>query len=161
MYFQKETIMGQVLHQVNSDENNENYIDLIEDLLEDIEEKVYMHEENHVWNKNGLLITDRDLSEDNTMEDTTWVFVETPHVNEFSWLVKQLDEIYLPKGPAQYRLYTTIGFLMNIYDEKYTDLSDVLKMVTIISTVYLHPDHIGYDRFIIHPITLPIFGKEF
>ena len=161
MNFQKETIMGQVLHQVNSDENNESYMDLIEDLLEDIEEKVYMNASNSVWNKNGLIITDRDLGKNFSMQDTPWVFVETPHVPEFSWLVEQLDDIYKPEGSKKYRLYTTIGFLLNIYDEKYSDLSDVLKMVAIVSTVYLHPDHIGYDRFIIHPINLPIFGEEF
>ena len=40
MQFHKETIMGQVLFQVNEDENNQYYIEQIEELLEDINNKI-------------------------------------------------------------------------------------------------------------------------
>lgn len=161
MYFHKETIMGQVLHQVNTDEKNQFYIEQIEDLIEDINEKVYMDEEEiKVWNKNGLLITDRDLGDGNLFE-SSWIFFETPHTFEYSWLVQELEKIYQPTEQNSYRLFTTLGFLLKIYDEKYDDLSDVLRMVAIVSIVFLHPDHIGYDKFIVHPIKLPNFGSEF
>jgi Mg2+ and Co2+ transporter CorA len=160
MQFQKETIMGQVLFQVNEDETNQYYIEQIEDLLEDIEEKVYMDEEVSAWNRNGLVITDRELMDQDHL-DTAWIFIETPEVSAYSWLVKQLNQIYNPETSNSYRLNTTIGYMLKIYDEKYDDLSDVMKMVTIVSTVYLHPDHMGYDRFTVHPISLPPFGDDF
>lgn len=159
MEFHKETIMGQVLYQVNEDENNQIFIDQVDELLEDIEEKLYLEEETTDWNKNGLLITDRELDE--RFEDASWIFFETPHVSEYSWLIKQLNIIYNPDLADTYRLNTTLGYLLKIYDEKYDDLSNVMRMVSIVSTVFLHPDHMGYDRFVIHPINLPNFGEEF
>ena len=159
MEFHKETIMGQVLYQVNEDENNQIFIDQVDELLEDIEEKLYLEEETTDWNKNGLLITDRELDE--RFEDASWIFFETPHVSEYSWLIKQLNIIYNPDLADTYRLNATLGYLLKIYDEKYDDLSNVMRMVSIVSTVFLHPDHMGYDRFVIHPINLPNFGEEF
>jgi len=161
MEFYKETIMGQVLHQVNEDESNRFYIDQIDDLVDDINHEEYNNEKLSVWNKNGLLITDLDVGGDSSYDETAWILFETECVDEYSWLVHQLNSIYNPSQNDKYRLNTTIGFLFEIYSEKYDDLIDIFKMVTIVSAVFLHPDHMGYDKFIIHPINLPEFGDEF
>ena len=161
MQFHKETIMGQVLYQVNEDENNQYYIEQIDELLEDIEEGIHLEEDNiEPWNKNGLVITNRELNEDE-VSGTAWIFMETPHVSEYSWLVRELNKIYNPSVEESYRLNTTLGYMMKIYDEKYDDLTDAMRLIAIVSTVFLHPDHMGYDRFVIHPIKLPNFGAEF
>lgn len=161
MNFYKETIIGQVLHQVNKDEKNKFYIEQLEELMEDIDRQVYLDELNiPAWNKSGLVITDLSLN-GLTTKNISWIFFETEYVLEFSWLVQELNKIYQPKIDELYRLNTTIGFLLKIYDEKYDDLTEIMKMVAIVSSIFLHPDHIGNDRFMVHNINLPKFGSEF
>jgi len=161
MTFEKDTIMGQVLHQVNVDTYNKPIIDDIKDLMDMITDNEFKTP-SKTWNKNGLVITDRDLSTINlSAEDKTWAYVETAYVSEYSWLVFELERIYQPSLKASNRLYSTIGYLFTVYEEKYDDLEIVLRMVTLVSTVWLHPDHIGQDKFMVHPVTLPNFGSEF
>lgn len=150
--------MGQVLSQVQTDKKNLNIFDELDYLLEDIYDEVYINSKKQNWNINGLLITDNvDIIE----EDPEWVYVLTDEVSAYSWLVEELVAIYNPKKIDLYRLLTTIGYLLNIYSSKYDDINKLFKIVTITSTVFLHPDHLGEDRFVVHPISLPTFGKEF
>lgn len=159
MEFYKETIMGQVLTQVQSNINNDIYFNKIDDLLEEIDTYGYLDAITKPWQRNGLFITDKDITTfDN---DPEWIYVETADVIEYSWLVEKLVQVYKPQIVDIYRLLTTIGYLLNVYGEKNDDLSDILRFTSITSTVFLHPDHIGRDRFKIYPMTLPPFGKEF
>ena len=159
MEFYKETIMGQVLTQVQADKKNNEYFDKIDDLLYDIENLTYLDTLSKPWQKNGLIITDIDITY--IENKPQWVYVETADVSEYSWLIEQLIKIYKPKINDIYRLLTTIGFLLNIYGEKYENLSDILRLTSITSTVFLHPDHLGLDKFKVYPVKLPPFGKEF
>lgn len=159
MHFYKDTIMGQVLTQVQDDKTNEIYFEQIDDLLEDISNGVYSDVVTPAWNKNGVVVTDREINPEN--EDPEWIYVETEYVSEYSWFIEQLVEIYNPKKTDMYRFLTTIGYLLTVYSEKYNDIGGVFKITAITSTVFLHPDHLGQDKFIVHPINLPPFGDEF
>ena len=54
----KNTIMGQVLAQVRDDKKNKKYFEQIDDLLEDIQNEIYLDiNEIQAWNKNGLSIS--------------------------------------------------------------------------------------------------------
>ena len=137
-------------------------MELIDDLLLDINTSDYLDYNGPIWNKAGLTITDEDLSEsDIFMVDPRWTYVETSYDSEYSWLVYALEEIYEPDAKASVRLFSTVGYLMEVYSDKYEDLNDVLKMTAMISVVWLHPDHLKQDQFIVHPIKLPDFGSEF
>lgn len=160
MYFHKETIMGQVLFQVNEDKNNQFYISQIDELVEDINSRLYDEVDIQPWSKNGLIITNRNIDDD-VDKHKSWIFFETEYVTEYSWLIHELNDIYKPKIENTFRLNTTLGYMLKIYDEKYNDISDVMRMVAIVSIVFLHPDHIGHDRFVVHPINLPQFGDDF
>lgn len=157
----KNTIMGQVLAQVRDDKKNKKYFEQIDDLLEDIQNEIYLDiNEIQAWNKNGLSISNKKnmLKEE---KDPEWVYVYTDYVEEYSWFVEELVDIYNPKKMDMYRLLTTIGYLLNIYSKKYRDLRILFKLITITSTIFLHPDHLGLDRFRVYPLTLPKFGQEF
>ena len=70
MIFEKDTIMGQVLSEVNDDVFNKDIIDDIEFLMLSINDSEYIDYEGAIWNKNGLFITDMDLTTlDGTLED--------------------------------------------------------------------------------------------
>ncbi len=159
MEFYKETIMGQVLSQVQSNKKNEVYFEQIDALLEDIAEMEYLDTDTPVWHQHGVIVTDEHI--DKKKADVEWVYVETADVKESSWLIGRLVNIYKPSKTDSYRLLTTIGYLLNIYGQKYDNLSDIFRMVTMTSTVFLHPDHLGLDRFKVHTIDLPPFGAEF
>ena len=159
MEFYKDTIMGQVLSQVQSDKNNEQYFEQIDALLEDIANMEYLETNTPRWHQKGVVITDRELS--NREKESEWVYVETADVTEYSWLIERLLEIYNPSVTDTYRLLTTIGFLLNVYGERHDDLSDIFRIVTVTSTVFLHPDHLGLDKFKVQSISLPPFGREF
>lgn len=157
----KNTIMGQVLAQVQDDKKNKKYFEQIDDLLEDIQNEIYLDiNEIQAWNKNGLSISDKKnmLKEE---KDPEWVYVYTDYVEEYSWFIEELVDIYNPKKMDMYRLLTTLGYLLNIYSKKYRDLRILFKLITITSTIFLHPDHLGLDRFRVYPLTLPTFGQEF
>ena len=157
----KNTIIGQVLAQVRDDKKNKKYFEQIDDLLEDIQNEIYLDiNEIQAWNKNGLSISYKKhmLKEE---KDPEWVYVYTDYVEEYSWFVEELVDIYNPKKMDMYRLLTTIGYLLNIYSKKYRDLRILFKLITITSTIFLHPDHLGLDRFRVYPLTLPAFGQEF
>lgn len=157
----KNTIMGQVLAQVRDDKKNKKYFEQIDDLLEDIQNEIYLDiNEIQAWNKNGLSISNKKnmLKEE---KDPEWVYVYTDYVEEYSWFVEELVDIYNPKKMDMYRLLTTIGYLLNVYSKKYRDLRILFKLITITSTIFLHPDHLGLDRFRVYPLTLPAFGQEF
>jgi|SaaInlStandDraft_4_1057021.scaffolds.fasta_scaffold66563_2 hypothetical protein len=156
--FYKNTIMGQVLKQVHDDKNNGFYFEQIDELIEDIIDREYLDADQTVWNKSGVIVTDESIHGEQYVE---WTCVKTDDVFEFSWLIEQLVEIYQPKITESYRLLSTIGYLLNIYSERYEDLTEILKVTTITSTVFLHPDHVGQDKFRVHPITLPPFSSEF
>ena len=161
MIMHKNTIMGQVLAQVRDDKKNKKYFEQIDDLLEDIQNEIYLDiNEIQAWNKNGLSISYKKnmLKEE---KDPEWVYVYTDYVEEYSWFVEELVDIYNPKKMDMYRLLTTIGYLLNIYSKKYRDLRILFKLITITSTIFLHPDHLGLDRFRVYPLTLPTFGQEF
>lgn len=161
MIMHKNTIMGQVLAQVRDDKKNKKYFEQIDDLLEDIQNEIYLDiNEIQAWNKNGLSISNKKnmLKEE---KDPEWVYVYTDYVEEYSWFVEELVDIYNPKKMDMYRLLTTIGYLLNIYSKKYRDLRILFKLITITSTIFLHPDHLGLDRFRVYPLTLPKFGQEF
>ena len=50
--------MGQVLAQVRDDKKNKKYFEQIDDLLEDIQNEIYLDiNEIQAWNKNGLSIS--------------------------------------------------------------------------------------------------------
>ena len=159
MEFYKDTIMGQVLSQVQSDKNNEHYFDQIDALLEDIANMEYLETNTPRWHQKGVVVTNRELS--NREKESEWVYVETADVTEYSWLIERLLEIYNPSVTDTYRLLTTIGFLLNVYGERHDDLSDIFRIVTVTSTVFLHPDHLGLDKFKVQAISLPPFGREF
>lgn len=159
MEFYKDTIMGQVLSQVQSDKNNKHYFEQIDALLEDIANMEYLETNTPRWHQKGVVITDRELS--NREKESEWVYVETADVTEYSWLIERLLEIYNPSVTDTYRLLTTIGFLLNVYGERHDDLSDIFRIVTVTSTVFLHPDHLGLDKFKVQAISLPPFGREF
>lgn len=159
MEFYKETIMGQVLTQVHNNKKNDEYFNKIDNLLSDIENFEYLETNTKNWQQNGLCITNSDISK--IKKEQNWLYVETADSAEYSWLVKQLVKIYQPNVKDIYRLLTTIGFLLNLYGSKHDDLSDILRLTSITSTVFLHPDHLGLDKFKIHPNNLPPFGKEF
>lgn len=159
MEFYKETIMGQVLTQVHDEKNNDPYFDKIDDLLHEIENYEYLETNTKKWQKNGLCITDSDISK--ITKEQNWIYVETADVAEYSWLVEKLIKIYKPHILDIYRLVSTIGFLLNLYGDKHENLSDILRLTAVTSTVFLHPDHMGLDKFKIHPNNLPPFGKEF
>ena len=161
MIMHKNTIMGQVLAQVRDDKKNKKYFEQIDDLLEDIQNEIYLDiNEIQAWNKNGLSISNKKnmLKEE---KDPEWVYVYTDYVEEYSWFVEELVDIYNPKKMDMYRLLTTIGYLLNVYSKKYRDLRILFKLITITSTIFLHPDHLGLDRFRVYPLTLPAFGQEF
>ena len=161
MIMHKNTIMGQVLAQVRDDKKNKKYFEQIDDLLEDIQNEIYLDiNEIQAWNKNGLSISNKKnmLKEE---KDPEWVYVYTDYVEEYSWFVEELVDIYNPKKMDMYRLLTTLGYLLNIYSKKYRDLRILFKLITITSTIFLHPDHLGLDRFRVYPLTLPKFGQEF
>ena len=161
MIMHKNTIMGQVLAQVRDDKKNKKYFEQINDLLEDIQNEIYLDiNEIQAWNKNGLSISNKKnmLKEE---KDPEWVYVYTDYVEEYSWFVEELVDIYNPKKMDMYRLLTTIGYLLNVYSKKYRDLRILFKLITITSTIFLHPDHLGLDRFRVYPLTLPTFGQEF
>jgi len=159
MEFYKETIMGQVLTQVHSDKSNEPYFEKIDNLLDSITNLDYLYAPSDPWQKKGLFITNMDITKIDI--DSEWTYVETADINEYSWLVEQLMSIYKPKITDTYRLLTTIGYLLNIYGDKYDNLTELFRITTVTSTVFLHPDHIGLDRFKVQPLKLPSFGKEF
>lgn len=161
--FSKDTIMGQILFQVKTDKENKQYVDAITSLLVKIEDKEYLDNKTDTWSKNGLVITDRALSKvDMSSLDVNWTYVETPHISEYSWLVNELSAIFNPETTKnKYRLFTTIGFLLNLYTDRYNNLDDIFSMTARISTIWLHPDHIQHDRFAIHPANLPNFGNDF
>ncbi len=160
--FPKDTIMGQVIDEVTTNKKNRKYMEQIDDLLMDINTSDYLDYNGPIWNKHGLLITDLDLSKATvSMDDPRWTYLETPNDSEYSWLVYALEEIYHPDPKAAIRLYSTIGYLIDVYSDKYEDLIDVLRMTAMISVVWLHPDHLKEDQFLVHPINLPNFGSEF
>jgi hypothetical protein len=153
--FEKNTIMGQVLFQVKQDKNNIKVMDEIEDLIDRINEEEYL-ENDMLVDTDIIIITDTTLN-----KESDCLVIETEFAYEISWLIFELVDIYKPRKKTEYRLYNTLYYLIGIYIEKYNDIEIILKMITIISTVWLHPDHLGEDKFIVHPITLPNFGKEF
>lgn len=159
MEFYKETIMGQVLTQVQADKSNDVYFDQIDDLLDDISNLEYMETDNSLWTKKGLIITDKEINEED--KDDEWSYVITGDAYEYSWLVYQLMDIYQPNTAQSYRLLTTLGYLLNIYTERFDSITEILRITTITSTVFLHPDHLGQDKFKVYPIELPPFGKDF
>jgi len=152
---EKDTIMGQVLHQVNEDKNNRTIIEKIHDIINLIEEEEYDFNDK-LWSSLDLIVTDKEIVKPNNI-----LIITTEYAYEFSWLVYKLNSIYSPSTITSNRLFATIGFLFDIYIDKYDDIMIVLKMVALVSLVWLHPDHIGQDKFLVHPIDLPNFGKEF
>jgi len=152
---EKDTIMGQVLHQVNEDKKNANIIEKIHNLINSIEEEEYEFNDQ-LWTSSDLIVTDK-----KNISSNDELIIITEYAYEFSWLVYKLNAIYCPNRVTSNRLFTTIGFLFDIYMDKYEDIMIVLKMVILVSLVWLHPDHIGQDKFLVHPIDLPNFGKEF
>lgn len=159
MEFYKETIMGQVLTQVQADKNNTQYFEQIEDLLEDISDMEYLDSDVVRWHKHGVIVTSREITKSEA--DPEWVYVETDDVSECSWLLEELNDIYDPNVADVNRLFTTVGYLLNVYTEKFDHINDILRMTAVTSTVFLHPDHVGKDKFRIHPIELPPFGSDF
>lgn len=161
--FSKDTIMGQILFQVKTDKHNKEYVTAINELISRIENKDYLDIHISPWTTNGLIITDRALSQDDIASlDKEWVYVETPHTSEYTWLVNELNNIYKPETRKnKFRLFTTIGFLFNLYTDKYDNLDSIFTMTSSISTIWLHPDHIQCDRFAVHPTKLPNFGNDY
>ncbi len=160
MYFYKETILGQVLSQVQKEKKNFRYIKLLDDLISDIEANVYLDYNNTIWNRSGLVITDDATMLSSSFAD--FMVVETIYTYECTWLIEQLIDIYNPNKNDLNRLITTIGYLLNSYTKQFDDdITEILRISTISSMVFLHPDHLGLDKFRVHPIILPKFGKEF
>lgn len=153
------TFLEQALKQVHEDDRNKDCFDQIEDLLRSIAVGEFDDLDTKRWHTSGVIVTGRDLSKEKKNSD--WVYVETDAVQEYSWLIEELLAIYKPKKTEYYRLLTTIGFLLNIYGERFDDLTEILSVTTVVSAVFLHPDHAGRAVFRIHPIKLPTFGKEF
>lgn len=160
MQFEKDTIMGLVLNEVNTDDFNQPIIEDLKTIITDIDDGMYEDYTGPLWNKNGLYITD--LETDNPLsDDKSWIFISSEYAFEYSWLVFELEEVYKPSSRDAKRLYTTIGYLIEVYEEKYNNLEEILKFVVLVSSVWLHPDHLGLDRFIVHPINLPDFGPDY
>ena len=162
MTFETDTIMGKVLQEVKENKNNKKYLEQIDLLIQDIEEYEFEEYDGPLWNRNGLKITHpQEKNVDVIMMDKKWIYIKSIYAYELSWLVYELDYIYRPFPNDEYRLFTTIGYLLEIYLDKYKDLEIALKMTTIISTIFLHKDHIGFDKFRVYPVDLPNFGSEF
>ena len=160
--FPKDTIMGRVLNEVSTNEENRNCMEMVDDLLSDIRTNDYLDYNGPVWSKAGLTISTQNIeASDFFVVDPRWIYIETEYTSEFSWLVYELEDIYQPDAKDSIRLYSTIGYLLEVYSSKYSDLDDILKMTAMISVVWLHPDHLKEDQFKVHPINLPDFGKEF
>ena len=160
--FPKDTIMGRVLNEVSTNEDNRNCMEMVDDLLSDIRTNDYLDYNGPVWSKAGLTISTQNIeASDFFVVDPRWIYIETEYVSEFSWLVYELEDIYQPTAKEAIRLYSTVGYLLEVYSSKYSNLDDILKMTALISVVWLHPDHIKEDQFKVHPINLPDFGKEF
>ena len=158
--FPTDTIMGKVLNEVTTDEENKQYMEMIDDLIIDINTYDYLDYNGPNWKKHGLMIHS-DLSHVHLPEEQDWTFVETDFDLECSWLVYALEDIYEPSPKVSKRLFGTIGYLIGVYSDKYEEIGEVLKMVAMISIVWLHQDHLKDDQFLVHPIKLPDFGSEF
>lgn len=154
----KNTITGQVLEQVGKARKNSKYLDKIDDLLDDIYYDIYRDANMVAWDKFGLVILD---NMDNIVKNPEYIYFVTDYVSEYSWLINSLVVIYSPKIVDLNRLMVTLGYLITIYSKRYKKISMVFKIVAILSTVFLHPDHLGEDRFLVQPASLPDFGKEF
>ena len=160
MNFYKDTIIGQALIQVQSNNANEKYLEDIDVLVEDINELAYMNTDTKPWNKDGVIVTDKILTEKE--KDPSKIYVETADVTECSWMIERLVEIYRPPKEKDYnRLVIAIGYLLGVYYERGKLLSDILKLTAVTSTIYLHPDHIEKDVFTVYPNKFPPFGDEF
>lgn len=158
--FSTDTIMGKVINEVTTDKNNEEYMELIDELVLDINTYDYLDYNGPNWKQHNLMITD-DLSHTHLPSESDWMFIETDFAQECSWLVFALEDIYTPPPKAAKRLFETIGFLIGVYSERYEDITEVLKMTALLSVVWLHQDHLRDDQFLVHPVSLPDFGKEF
>jgi len=150
----KNTIMYQVMQDIDISKNSI-YLEKINTLIDAIDYDEYDNYEKDLWSKNGLYISSTKTSHTNTYENYNLV---SEYEYEYSWLVSELVYIYKPKKSTLTRLLTTIGYLLETYEEKYDDLDIILKMTATYSTIWLHPDHIGFDSFIVYPNNLPPFG---
>jgi len=159
MTFNKNTIMGQVLSQVHENIDNEEYFDQIDVLLDEIHDQEYFNIGVTAWQTYGLVITDNECEKNNLKPD--WVYVFTSDVQEYSWLVRRLVDIYKPSKTDSYRFFTTIGYLLNVYSRKYKNIEDIFRIVTMTSTIFLHHDHLGFDKFKVKLIDLPPFEDDF
>ena len=158
--FPTDTIMGKVLNEVTTDKNNKEYMELIDDLILDINTSDFLDYNGPNWKKHGLMIHS-DLSHTHTPEESNWTYIETDFDLECSWLVYALEDIYAPSPKVAKRLFGTIGYLIGVYADKYEDIGEVLRMTAMVSVVWLHQDHLKDDQFLVHPVSLPDFGKEF
>ena len=159
MNFYKDTIIGQALVQVQSNNLNDKYLTEIDVLIEDIDDLEYMNTNIQSWNKAGVVVTDKILTEKE--KDPSKIYVETADVTECSWLIERLVAIYQPKEKDYNRLVTAIGYLLGVYYARGKLLNDILKLTAVTSTIYLHPDHIEKDAFTVYPNKFPPFGDEF
>ena len=164
MFF-KDTIMSQVIRDVKSNEKNFEIIEKIEMMIEDINDGVFLdYEYTEPWNKKGMTVieSNRNYYVDMEEEGLKWSFFETIYAEDITWLLETLNNIYKPfNDKDEYRLFSTIGFMLSIYLEKMDDIQDVLRIVTYLSIIWLHESHIKDDQFMVEPIRLPEFGKEF
>lgn len=160
MEFYNDTILGQVIKQVHDNKHNDLYFEQIDDLIEEIVDQEFLNYDVQPWQKQNLFIANL-IPERIKERSNEWLSVETEYVNEYSWLVERLVEIYCPDVVTIKRLLITVGYLLNAYGEKFDDITEILRVVTSSSIIFLHPDHLGKDRFKVQPIKLPKFGPDF
>jgi hypothetical protein len=156
-----DTIIGQVLCEVRSNTDNEKYFELLDSLIECVMDSNYFDVTDTIWQKDGLFITNEGINDITKKLRGNWLCVETEYVFEYSWLVEQLVDIYQPDEKEYQRLLNTLGYLLNTYSKKFDDLGEIFRMTIVTSIVFLHPDHLGWDKFKVAPIVLPPFGTEF
>lgn len=160
MEFYKDTIIGQVIHDVQRNEHNELYFTQIDELVEDIIERYYNCASSIPWQSTDLYITDF-IQDDVKKRNAERYYLVTPYVEEFSWLVERLVEIYSPDRTEVKRLLSTIGYLLEVYSEQIDEVMEILRITASASIIYLHPDHLGKDKFKIKPLSLPPFGDDY
>jgi hypothetical protein len=152
------TIMSKVLKDVYENPKNRMYIERIDDLIDAIEDYEYEEYEGYLENEIIAVIDYEDARSHNSK-----IILRTNYPREISWIIEELYEIYeIDDGKIdEYRFYDTIAYLVEIYEIKTDNVEEILKFIASVSVILLHPDHIIKDKFKVHPIKLPPFGKEF
>jgi hypothetical protein len=99
---------------------------------------------NKEYNENEILWSGGDLIISANFVDSNDKVVVTPYPKQYSWLVMQLQDIYKYDYESKYILFPMIGAIMNSLQKQHqNNLEKFMQEVVILSTLYLHPEHLG------------------